>query len=392
MGLKRGVLVISHGSPDAEWVRLVDEAVSAVRLPDGVPIVSSFLECVEGRLIQDGIDELESRGVDEMYVLPLFVSSGSTHVDDIRQAFGLPPTAHRAGELEPFRVRRARVTVGMPIDDDPIIAELIADNVRELSTAPEREALLLIAHGSRERGLNRIWRDGMRNLAARVRELCGFARAETAMLLPDQAACVMRALTKRRARGASGAVAHSADAAESANAAKVIHASNATNTADATEATKAADAANGVDEAEAAKVADTANGVDEAEAVKAADAANGVDEAEAVKAADVANAPKATDAPEATDAPKAADAANEAEAADVCCAVPAAGPETDAVIVAPLFLSRGYFTNTVIPSRLSGFEYRYNGKALLPNPAISRWMERQIGTWLGDGGQPGKSG
>ena len=284
MGVKRGVLVVSHGSPDAGWNRLVDEAVRAMRLPNGVPVVSSFLECVEGRLIQDGIDELESRGVEEMFVLPLFVSSGSTHVDDIRQAFGLPPAAHREGELEPFRLKRARVTVGKPIDDDPIIAEMIADNVRELSVAPEREALLLIAHGSRERGLNRIWRDGMRNLAARVRELCGFARAETAMLLPDQAACVMRALTKRQARAGGGA------------------------------------------------------------------------------------------------------------RADACCAVTPAGPETDAVIVAPLFLSRGYFTNTVIPARLSGFDYRYNGKALLPNPAISRWMERQIEDWLGDGGQPGREG
>ena len=280
MGARPGVLVISHGSPDAEWVRLVDEAVRDVRLPEGVPIVSSFLECVEGRLIQDGIDELEARGVDEMFVLPLFVSSGSTHVDDIRQAYGLPPAAFREGELEPFRVR-ARVTVGLPIDDDPIIAELIADNVRELSIAPEREALLLIAHGSRERGLNRIWRDGMRKLAARVRELGGFARAETAMLLPDQAACVMRALTKRQA--------HAGGAAP----------------------------------------------------------------------------------------------------ADGCCAVSAAGPETDAVIVAPLFLSRGYFTNTVIPARLSGFDYRYNGKALLPNPAISRWMERQLEGWLGGAGQSG---
>jgi len=283
-GARPGVLVISHGSPDPGWVRLVDEAVSRVRLPGDVPVVSAFLECVEGRLIQDGIDELEARGVDEMFVLPLFVSSGSTHVDDIRQAFGLPPAAYRRGELEPFRLRRAHVTVGMPIDDDPIIAAIIADNVRELSTAPEREALLLIAHGSRERGLHRIWRDGMRRLAARVRELCGFARAETAMLLPDQAACVMRALTKRRARAENGA----ADGG--------------------------------------------------------------------------------------------------------CCAVTAAGPETDAVIVAPLFLSRGYFTNTVIPERLAGFDYRYNGKALLPNPAISRWMERQIADWLGGGGQPGREG
>jgi sirohydrochlorin ferrochelatase len=48
------------------------------------------------------------------------------------------------------------------------------------------------------------------------------------------------------------------------------------------------------------------------------------------------------------------------------------------VIVAPLFLSEGYFTNQVIPLRMQGFSYKYNGKAMLPHPLISRWMEKQI--------------
>ncbi|WP_331459291.1 hypothetical protein [Paenibacillus sp. FJAT-27812] len=48
------------------------------------------------------------------------------------------------------------------------------------------------------------------------------------------------------------------------------------------------------------------------------------------------------------------------------------------VIVAPLFLSEGYFTNQVVPSRLKGFAYKYNGRALLPSPLISKWMEKQI--------------
>ncbi|MDF2718875.1 MAG: hypothetical protein K0R28_5800, partial [Paenibacillus sp.] len=50
---KAGVLVISHGSRSPEWIRLIDEAVADVRLPEieagVVPVVSSFLEIVEGR-------------------------------------------------------------------------------------------------------------------------------------------------------------------------------------------------------------------------------------------------------------------------------------------------------------------------------------------------------
>ncbi len=47
-----GVLIISHGSRNREWVRLVDEAV-------------------------------ERMSVTEMIVVPLFVSSGSKHVEEI---------------------------------------------------------------------------------------------------------------------------------------------------------------------------------------------------------------------------------------------------------------------------------------------------------------------
>ena len=48
------------------------------------------------------------------------------------------------------------------------------------------------------------------------------------------------------------------------------------------------------------------------------------------------------------------------------------------VIVAPLFLSEGYFTRKVIPERMAVYEYRYNGQALLPSPKIAQWMERQL--------------
>ncbi|WP_419871360.1 sirohydrochlorin chelatase [Candidatus Pristimantibacillus sp. PTI5] len=250
--MKPGILVISHGSREAAWVKLVDDAVTAAaaspRLSD-IPIVSSFLEIMEGRLIQDGIDELERRGVTDMCVVPFFISSGSTHVDEIGQAFGLPWLTDLEGDLGTFRVS-ANVRYGLPIDDDPEIAELLAANIAELSTEPSNEALLLIGHGSKEKVFHERWQEGLMKLGARLRAVGGYKRAEYAMLLPDQAASKLAAML-------------------------------------------------------------------------------------------------------------------------------AANPE-EAVIVVPLFLSRGYFTNHVIPTRLTGLEYRYNGKAMLPNQAIVRWLERQM--------------
>lgn len=343
--MKPGILVISHGSRETEWVRLVDDTVAAVaasrtcadRGPGGsaVPVVSAFLELVEGRLIQDGIDTLTAGGVEELYVLPLFVSSGSTHADDIAQAFGLAPASPgRPGELAPFRLPAGvHVHMGQPIDDagevagvsdaakagdgtaigrgaeagvagggvvhgrDTVeagvgdsmvhghspaagvecdgvvygrvgadrdadaddsgsggIASLLLSNIASLSSVPARERLLLIAHGSGEPVFHERWRVGMTRFAERLRALGGFAGADIAMLLPDQAAGKLTELRQRY-------------------------------------------------------------------------------------------------------------------------------PD-DAIIVVPLFLSEGYFTRTVIPKRLAGLAYRYNGRALLPSPLVAEWMERQIRNWL----------
>ncbi|MEK3883964.1 CbiX/SirB N-terminal domain-containing protein [Paenibacillus sp. PL2-23] len=250
--MKQGVLIISHGSQEPKWVELVDASIRKAAEELTIPVVSAFLEIVEGRLIQDGIDELERLGVTDMFVLPLFVSSGSTHVDEIGQALGFPPLTDFEGDLGVFRVN-AGVTYGAPIDDDPEIAELLLENVRELSTDPSRETLLLLGHGSKLPVFHERWQEGLGALAERLRQLGGFARADYAMLLPDQAADKLRELSQW---------------------------------------------------------------------------------------------------------------------------------SENEVIVVPVFLSPGYFTTHVIPGRLEGMSYRYNGRAMLPHSAIERWMSRRIHDWL----------
>ncbi|WP_307720133.1 sirohydrochlorin chelatase [Paenibacillus alginolyticus] len=251
-----GVLVISHGSRDEGWVQLVDDAVSAVRMPMNVPIYASYLELVEGRLIQDGIYSLEAQGVTDIIVIPLFVSSGSTHIDEISYALGVIEQPLLETDMEPFDIK-ARIHFTSPIDDDPVIAEIIYAKIKELSESPSQEIVLLIGHGSKEKGFHLKWRKGLELLAERLKALGGYDEADVAMLLPDQ---VKRKMTWWAQK-------------------KPDH----------------------------------------------------------------------------------------------------------AVVVAPLFLSEGYFTTQVIPSRMEGFEYRYNGRALLPSPLISKWIEKQIASEIAEG-------
>jgi hypothetical protein len=177
------------------------------------------------------------------------VSSGSTHIDEISYALGVIPEPTLETDMERLEIK-ARIHFGTPIDDDIEIAQILYGKIQSLSVQPTREIVLLVGHGSIEKGFHLRWRKGLELLASRLKELGGFAEVDVAMLLPDQVKRKMKAWSKRK--------------------------------------------------------------------------------------------------PEHT------------------------------VIVAPLFLSEGYFTNQVIPLRLREFSYKYNGKAMLPHPLISRWMEKQI--------------
>lgn len=258
---KYGVLVISHGSRDPEWVRLVREAVEGIVLPEnagiraggGMPVECAFLELVEGSLIQDGIDRLEGDGVTDMIAVPLFISSGSTHIDEISWALGVKAQPELETDLDRFRLSAA-VHWCAPIDDDPEIAELMAAKLRPLSVEPERELVLVIGHGSKEKGFHERWRDGLESLARQVQRIGGFAAGDYAMLLPDQVADKIRMWRERR-------------------------------------------------------------------------------------------------------------------------------PELR-VLVAPLFLSEGYFTRKVIPERIRGLNCAYSGETLLPSPLVTRWMERRIAAMM----------
>jgi sirohydrochlorin ferrochelatase len=244
-----GVLVISHGSRNRDWVRLVDEAIAPLRAFFPYPVYSSFLEIVEGRLIQDGIDELERLGVTELVVVPLFVSSGSTHIEEISWALGVKETCRCETDMERFRLS-ARVRMCEPINADDDVVDILYEKMKPLSTDPASELILVVGHGSVLRGFHGVWRKMLEGAAEKLRARGGFAAADMAMLLPDQVGWKLTRWRKQR-------------------------------------------------------------------------------------------------------------------------------PELK-VIAAPFFISEGYFTEKVIPTRFEGYDVRYNGASLLPHALMTQWMERRI--------------
>ena len=86
-------------------VSLVDEAVHRLASRMDIPVVSSYLELVEGRLIQDGITALEDQGVTDIVVIPLFVSSGKDTCRRNSLCYRSEGRSDMETDLAPFRVR-----------------------------------------------------------------------------------------------------------------------------------------------------------------------------------------------------------------------------------------------------------------------------------------------
>ncbi|MCD9024627.1 sirohydrochlorin chelatase [Cohnella silvisoli] len=185
--MKPGLLVISHGSREPGWVALVDATLEAARAQLGasLEVEAAFLELVEGRLIQDGIDRLEASGVTHLLALPLFVSSGSTHVDEIGWALGAYDAPRTETDLECYRIS-AELTYGKPMNDDPELVGVVLDRLKEMSTMPAKESFLLIGHGSQEAGFQEAWEQGLAAISDQLMRFGGFGACSTALLLPNQ--------------------------------------------------------------------------------------------------------------------------------------------------------------------------------------------------------------
>ncbi len=243
---KAGALIISHGSPQPEWVQAVEEAAGEVRVKEHMPVAVSFLGNVEDASIQHGIDALEAEGVTDILAVMLFVSEGSTHIDEIEYALGIKDAPDKETDLEPFRIA-ARMHVGRPMGDDPDVARMVWDKVSPASVDPEHEVILLVGHGSIHDGFRQRWESGAAALAKRVGETSGLV-CDYALLNPDNVRVKAQDWLEKGRR----------------------------------------------------------------------------------------------------------------------------------VLIAPLFLSTGYFLQTVIPRKLEGLTYGYTGEALLPHPLLPVWIERQV--------------
>lgn len=202
---KIGVLVLAHGGSES-WNQLVLDATKSIGKI--YPVEIAFGMALP-RTIQEGIDKLESKGVNKIVVVPLFISShsfiirqteyllkkrdvladppmvmdhssgdqhgstnshGSSHMNH-----GSNPDAHdqHHGESNEGLSQlnfKSEIIMTKALDDHPIIADILYSRIKELSASPANETVIIVGHGPNPEEDNKNWVKSMESLAAQVQQ------------------------------------------------------------------------------------------------------------------------------------------------------------------------------------------------------------------------------
>ncbi|MDG5786190.1 CbiX/SirB N-terminal domain-containing protein [Evansella sp. AB-P1] len=191
--INKGILIIAHGSRNKKWINYIDSCVEEVQTD--VPITIGYLELVEGRSIADGVRRLEKQQVDEILVIPFFVCSGSTHLDEIQYALGIIEEPRKETELALIHPR-AEIIWGKAMDNHPNILQVLQERIQELSENPGKESLLLVAHGSDRPYFKTLWDNTLEEMVHYFQEKLGFSEANYGTILPATITTVAQSLTK----------------------------------------------------------------------------------------------------------------------------------------------------------------------------------------------------
>ncbi|MBW2636999.1 MAG: hypothetical protein JRC86_05675 [Deltaproteobacteria bacterium] len=209
---KYGILVIGHGSPSESWCSPVQNATDEVDLP--YPVELGFLELVPNETINLAVERLNDAGVTKIIAIPLFISSHSSHIQEIEYVVGLrdalplttehvvvegvemerkvvlkgnkyeisyvPDKAGADGnmqaaghpeeeeELVPVETD-AEIILTAAMDDHWLVAGIVADRTADLSDNPKNETLVLVAHGTGEEDNFAGWVNSTESLANQAR-------------------------------------------------------------------------------------------------------------------------------------------------------------------------------------------------------------------------------
>lgn len=191
-----GVMVMAHGGSE-EWNAHLAEAVEP--LQERFP-VETALGMADAGSIEEAVRRLESRGVNHVGVVRVFVS-GESWYDRTLQILGVRNGAPPRPDQQQLEEARARMRMPMgfwKVDTDLAfhvsvdgladaaeIDEVVTSRIRGLSSDPANEVAVVIAHGPGDDAENERWLEKIAQRTGRAGEETGLREIRVFTLRED---------------------------------------------------------------------------------------------------------------------------------------------------------------------------------------------------------------
>ncbi|MFQ5852288.1 MAG: hypothetical protein ACE5JU_17115 [Candidatus Binatia bacterium] len=157
-----GVILVPHGS-DYNWNETMRQGIRPLR---GEYIIEDAFSMVDPVVVRRAGRRLERRGVKAALVVRIF-SLEASFQEKAEYILGL----RREYRSFPKRIRSGLLfhTLG-GLETSPHLARAIIDRIREISRSPEKETVILLAHGTGDEGRNDHWMGNLKTLAEYIRK------------------------------------------------------------------------------------------------------------------------------------------------------------------------------------------------------------------------------
>ena len=172
---KLGVVIVAHGASPA-WNSQVEEPAKVFDDKHQEIVVEPAFLTVRGEAPtpQIACDRLVSRGATRIVVLPLFISSHSSHYDEILYIFGkINNLKYPEGMEDHERPKRVKSSIPVldvltAVDDSEFAAMQLVKALHKSGADKEKINLVLVAHGPNSDEHARIWLKNMEGLMKHV--------------------------------------------------------------------------------------------------------------------------------------------------------------------------------------------------------------------------------
>ncbi len=191
----QGVLLLMHGFRDRGDKAFKERMQS---IADIFPTaMAAGMSMMMSDHIQWALRDLEAAGAKTIVVVPIVSTEYNTMLRQWQYIFGLWDTPEYLAV--PRVETNAKIVFASPPNDDPLVAEILLDHALEISTDPERELVIIVAHGPSSDADNKRALEMLDNLAQYVQEDSDFSKV-VGFTLQDDAAPEIRAANVARLR------------------------------------------------------------------------------------------------------------------------------------------------------------------------------------------------